>query len=141
PTLRGRRTDAEDHGNRDRRPAPASRARDHHRRPRELPARPGDRRQGGEAPHLRNDPTPRWGETMATGGEIRWPPAGRNDGHQWGIKWPPVGRNRWPLTPGAGTCRLARSATSHRLRRAPAARSCPAVWYTALRTRRVRRYR
>ena len=23
---------------------------------------------------------------MATGGEIRWPPAGRNDGHQWGIK-------------------------------------------------------
>jgi hypothetical protein len=35
---------------------------------------------------------------MATGGEIRWPPAGRNDGHQWGIKWPPVGRNRWPLT-------------------------------------------
>jgi hypothetical protein len=36
---------------------------------------------------------------MATSGEIRWPPAGRNDGHQWGIKWPPVGRNRWPLTP------------------------------------------
>jgi len=35
---------------------------------------------------------------MATSGEIRWPPAGRNDGHQWGIKWPPVGRNRWPLT-------------------------------------------
>ena len=35
---------------------------------------------------------------MATGGEIRWPPVGRNDGHQWGIKWPPVGRNRWPLT-------------------------------------------
>ena len=23
---------------------------------------------------------------MATGGEIGWPPAGRNDGHQWGIK-------------------------------------------------------
>jgi hypothetical protein len=70
-----------------------------HRRPGELPARPGDRRQGGEAPHLRNAPTPRWGETMATGGEIRWPPAGRNDGHEWGIKWPPAGRNRWPLTP------------------------------------------
>ena len=35
---------------------------------------------------------------MATGGEIRWPPAGRNDGHQWGIKWPLLGRNRWPLT-------------------------------------------
>ncbi len=36
---------------------------------------------------------------MATSGEIRWPPMGRNDGHQWGNKWPPVGRNRWPLTP------------------------------------------
>jgi hypothetical protein len=35
---------------------------------------------------------------MATSGDIRWPPAGRNDGHQWGISWPPVGRNRWPLT-------------------------------------------
>jgi len=35
---------------------------------------------------------------MATSGDFRWPPAGRNDGHQWGISWPPVGRNRWPLT-------------------------------------------
>jgi len=69
-----------------------------HRRPGQLPARPGDRRQGGEAPHLKTHTTPCWGETMATGGEISWPPAGRNDGHQWGIKWPPVGRNRWPLT-------------------------------------------
>ncbi len=23
---------------------------------------------------------------MATGGDIRWPPAGTNDGHQWRIK-------------------------------------------------------
>jgi hypothetical protein len=38
---------------------------------------------------------------MATGGEISWPPAGRNRGHQWGISWPPVGRTRWPLTPAA----------------------------------------
>ena len=37
---------------------------------------------------------------MATNGEIRWPPAGRNNGHQWGIKWPRMGRNRWPLTGG-----------------------------------------
>src|SRR4051794_34883667 len=37
---------------------------------------------------------------MATSGEKSWPPAGRNDGHQWGILWPPVGRNRWPLTRG-----------------------------------------
>ena len=40
---------------------------------------------------------------MATSGEIWWPPAGRNDGHQWGIKWPPVGRNRCPLTMEDGT--------------------------------------
>ena len=39
------------------------------------------------------------------GGEIRWPPAGRNDGHQWGITWPPVGRNRWPLTTRMGCAR------------------------------------
>ena len=86
------------HGDRDRRPTPTSRARDHHRRPGQLPARPSDRRQGGEAPRPNPRPNPCWGETMATSGEIRWPPAGRNDGHQWGIKWPPVGRNRWPLT-------------------------------------------
>ena len=36
--------------------------------------------------------------TNVPSGEIRWPPAGRNDGHQWGINWPLVGRNRWPLT-------------------------------------------
>ena len=36
--------------------------------------------------------------TSPTSGEIRWPPAGRKDGHQWGINWPPTGRNRWPLT-------------------------------------------
>ena len=35
---------------------------------------------------------------MATSGDIRWPPPGRNDGHQRGISWPPPGRNRWPLT-------------------------------------------
>jgi hypothetical protein len=40
---------------------------------------------------------------MATSGDIRWPPPGRNDGHQWGISWPPVGRNRWPLTDVAVT--------------------------------------
>ena len=62
-----------------------------HRRPRQLPARPSNRRQRGEAPDLTPGPKP-------LGGEIRWPPAGRNDGHQWGISWPPVGRNRWPLT-------------------------------------------
>jgi Ion channel len=39
---------------------------------------------------------------MATSGDIRWPPPGRNDGHQWGISWPRVGRNRWPLTVGYG---------------------------------------
>jgi hypothetical protein len=55
---------------------------------------------------------------MATGGEIRWPPAGRNDGHQWGIKWPPVGRNRWPLTVSrkaqAGPRRLSHPAVDQR---------------------------
>ena len=50
----------------------------HHRRPRQLPARASDRRQGGEAPDLNTNPSP-------PGGEIRWPPAGRNDGHQRGI--------------------------------------------------------
>jgi hypothetical protein len=25
-------------------------------------------------------------------------PAGRKDGHRWGILWPPLERNRWPLT-------------------------------------------
>jgi hypothetical protein len=69
-------------GHRDRRPAPSSRPRDHHRPPGQLPARTGDRRQRGEAPHLTPDP----------------PLVGRFDGHQWGISWPPLGRNRWPLT-------------------------------------------
>ena len=69
-----------------------------HRRPRQLPTRPGDRRQGGEAPHLNTSPTPRWGETMAAGGE--------SDGHQRGetmatsgeLSRRQSGRNRWPLT-------------------------------------------
>jgi hypothetical protein len=41
---------------------------------------------------------PGWGETMATSGDIQWPPAGREHGHQWGNNWPPVGTSRWPLT-------------------------------------------
>ena len=47
-----------------------------HRRAGQLPARPSDRRQGGEAPDL----TP----TRTPGGEIRWPRVGRSDGHQRG---------------------------------------------------------
>ena len=61
---------------RDRRPTPASRARDHHRRPGQLPARASDRRQRGEAPDLNPDPAP--------AGEKRWPRVGRSDGHQRG---------------------------------------------------------
>ena len=66
------------HRDSDRRPAPAPRPRDHHRRPRQLPARPSDRRQGGQAsdlitPHAslmvgRFDGR-QWGEIMATSGE------------------------------------------------------------------------
>ena len=66
-----------EHRDRDRRPAPAPRPRDHHRRPRQLPARPSNRRQGGQAPDLIRPHSP-------DGGEIRWPPVGRNHGDQRG---------------------------------------------------------
>jgi hypothetical protein len=57
----------EEAAGRDRRAAPAPRPRDHHRRPRQLPACASDRRQGSDAPGLKS-PT--------------HPPVGRNDGHQ-----------------------------------------------------------
>ena len=69
----------------------------HHRGPRQLPTRASDRRERSQAPGLTHDHNP-------AGGEKRWPPAGRNDGHQPGSQWPPVGRNRWPLTQGADCC-------------------------------------
>ncbi len=53
---------------------------------------------------------------MATDGETRWPPAGRNDGHKWGISWPPVGRNRWPLTARSESRCRARTELDLRLR-------------------------
>ena len=49
-----------------------------HRRPRQLPARPSNRRKGGQAPDLTPNTSSLW----------------------WGESWPPVGRNRWPLTIG-----------------------------------------
>jgi len=50
-----------------------------HRRTRQLPARPGHGRQGGEAPDLTPPGNP-------PGGAFRWPPVGRNHGRQWGEK-------------------------------------------------------
>ena len=74
PPLRVRRAHAKKPRHRNRRPAPSPRARDHHRRPGQLPARPSDRRQGGEAADLAHPVGKkdghRWGEIMATSGEI-----------------------------------------------------------------------
>jgi len=50
-----------------------------HRRTRQLPARPGHGRQGGEAPDLTPRQPTRWGVSMAA-------PVGRNHGRQWGEK-------------------------------------------------------
>ena len=103
PPRRLRRADAQEPRRRHRRPATAPRARADHRRRRVLPARPSNRRQGGDAPGQLNraavstplrptasapsrraaNPTP-WGEPMATSGEKRWPPVGRTDGRTWG---------------------------------------------------------
>ena len=55
-----------------------------HRRPGQLPTRPSDRRQGGEAPDLNPQRHP-------CGGEKRWPPVGRNHGRGWGEKMAAVG--------------------------------------------------
>ena len=76
---------------RDRRPAPAPRPRAAHRRHRQLPARPSDRRQGGDAPHLTAQraiaapPRPTGSAPRRQrAGENRWPPAGRKHVRQWG---------------------------------------------------------
>ena len=69
PPVRVRRADAQEHRHRDRRPPTAPRPRPDHRRPGQLPARPSDRRQGGEALDLNPSGTPR-------GGEKRRPPRG-----------------------------------------------------------------
>jgi transposase len=60
-----------------------------HRRPRQLPARPSDRRQGGQAPDLTQTLSPVGGEirgrqrgkTMATSGEFCGRQWGETDGH------------------------------------------------------------
>ena len=87
---------------------------------RQLPARPSDRRQGGDGPWPETDskrpsplaspyglgsaatvahPTRSWGELMATSGEKTMAAGGEN-------RWPYLGRNRWPLTSGAGDARV-----------------------------------
>jgi len=88
-----------------------------HRRPGQLPARPRNRRQGGDAPAL-NPP--------------QKPTVGRNDGHQWGEtmatsgekRRPQLGRTRWPLTKG---CPRVLSWPSTRPARAPAGAACVAI--------------
>ena len=62
---------------------------------RQLPARPGDRRQGRQAPglnHTRSNPD---------GGEIRWPPVGRKHGHQWGEMMAAVGEKQMAVDRGS----------------------------------------
>ena len=56
-----------------------------HRRPGQLPARPGNRRQGGHATDLStlNKPVT-VGRFVATSGEKTWPSMGRKHGREWG---------------------------------------------------------
>src|ERR1035437_4589609 len=86
PPARVRRADAQDARDSDRRPAAAPRARPDHRRVRQLPARPGNRREGSHAPALTNRKPANLmvGRFVATSGEKTWPPVGRNDGRSWG---------------------------------------------------------
>jgi DNA replication protein DnaC len=77
-------------GHRDRRPPPAPRARDHHRRPRQLPTRASDRRQGAKAPALTARRNPR-------GGEKRWPPVGRKHGRGWGENMAVLGEKQMAI--------------------------------------------
>ncbi|MGZ6638343.1 MAG: recombinase family protein [Solirubrobacteraceae bacterium] len=50
---------------------------DHHRRRRQLPARPGHRRQGGQAPDLTLNLSPCWwGDSSPPAGRKTWPPVG-----------------------------------------------------------------
>ena len=95
-----------------------------------LPARPSDRRQGGDAPDLTRASALDRRSDLALRARLRddAPVVGTSDGRQRGEnmaasgenRWPPLGRNRWPLTNLADVRRAAVHACpdgSGRLRR------------------------